>query len=900
MRLHSIKLDNYVGIYNGMGLESISIDFSKCMHKILVIKGDNGSGKSTIYRALNPMNDSTIEFISGKDGKKEISYLLDDSSILKIKYVTQAYYDQRTQKWGYKPAKCSITRQFPNQMPIELNTSGNVTTGKEIIYDLLKLDDNFLVLSALSATNKGIGMQKPAERKRYVNVIIDSLSEFIDINKFLSKKGNVLKSLMNSLTTKLSQIGNIELVQVQVNQDTQALRDMESKKTIMTESLAGIKVQLDELNKGGNINQAYSDEVQKMVGLKKEFDSIDMSLVYSEEEMIRKQKEDATVSTKLEMLREKIQDILEEEKAIRLEITDLEAKLEGYDDQTFQKDKARYEKVCKDIDTYQSMFDKIGFFRYDNITKEDYVRALQTIESINAEIVRLNDTYGNDLISKVALKIGKKVDRENYDKIIGSCALKLKELEAKLDKNTVLEEQSRDFKNVPKDCNHITDCPFISTIVKAKQDLLSDKAKQELIDGIAELNQFIENYNNLKDEQEEFFRCYDDISEVVNKMRIGNLSLERFFGRPPFSKIEECLDPIVRAIPLPIDLETYREYTNYISLLNGLRADKKVLEDAIAYHSSISGESRAYKEELVKKNEKLHEILDNKSKYLYQIKELDNKKVVLAGEIESLHKAKASQALYQQLSDELGISTKKVDELREKVTLNDKLTKEYQEQKQQYNQLTLNDIPLVSNRLEKAKYQLVLYDQYKKDFDQYDSMYKKLQTLLFHSSPKGIQAIYIEAFMNSMLTLTNRLLQLLFNGRFMIKEFCVKENEFSIPCIDTNGNPRDDIAEMSDSQLSMISMIISFVILHNASEYYNIIKLDEVDGNLDNTNRLQFAVLINQIIDILNFHQCIIISHNNEIDLSQSDIMIFRIEKREELQYLMNSGGNIIFNYNAV
>jgi hypothetical protein len=211
----------------------------------------------------------------------------------------------------------------------------------------------------------------------------------------------------------------------------------------------------------------------------------------------------------------------------------------------------------------------------------------------------------------------------------------------------------------------------------------------------------------------------------------------------------------------------------------------------------------------------------------------------------------------------------------------------------------MTDMPIVSNRIEKAKYQMILYDQYKKDYDEYNNLNMTLQKVLFYSSTKGIQSVYIEAFMNSMLQLTNQLLGLLFNGRFMIKQFIVKENEFSIPCIDASGQERDDIAEMSDSQLSMISMIISFVILHKASEYYNIIKLDEVDANLDNTNRLQFAVLINKIIDILNFHQCIIISHNNEIDLSQADMAIFKIEKEEELRYLLNSGANVIFNYNS-
>lgn len=103
---------------------------------------------------------------------------------------------------------------------------------------------------------------------------------------------------------------------------------------------------------------------------------------------------------------------------------------------------------------------------------------------------------------------------------------------------------------------------------------------------------------------------------------------------------------------------------------------------------------------------------------------------------------------------------------------------------------------------------------------------------------------------------------------------------------------------MSDSQLSMISMLISFVLLRNSSNKYNIIKLDEVDDNLDNMNRIQFSILIEQIMIDLGFDQCLIISHNNELDLSNTDIVILKMESQEMIDSLYNSGGNIVFSYN--
>ena len=102
---------------------------------------------------------------------------------------------------------------------------------------------------------------------------------------------------------------------------------------------------------------------------------------------------------------------------------------------------------------------------------------------------------------------------------------------------------------------------------------------------------------------------------------------------------------------------------------------------------------------------------------------------------------------------------------------------------------------------------------------------------------------------------------------------------------------------MSASQLGQLSMIISFVLLHNASEKFNIIRLDEVDNNLDNDNRLRFFSLVYTIMQILNFDQAIIISHNVELDLSNCDLIITRLQNVEAYNALLNSGANIIADF---
>ena len=187
----------------------------------------------------------------------------------------------------------------------------------------------------------------------------------------------------------------------------------------------------------------------------------------------------------------------------------------------------------------------------------------------------------------------------------------------------------------------------------------------------------------------------------------------------------------------------------------------------------------------------------------------------------------------------------------------------------QYNDLTMVSIPELQNQIEQAKYQMILFDQYRRDYSEYSQLYDRLEMVKQHTSINGIQAEIMDYTMNQIISMVNQLSAMLFGGRFSLDKFEITADDFLISFYDAEtGKVRPDISMMSASQLGQLSMIISFVLLHNASEKFNIIRLDEVDNNLDNDNRLRFFGLVDMIMQILNFDQAIIISHNVELDLS--------------------------------
>ena len=146
--------------------------------------------------------------------------------------------------------------------------------------------------------------------------------------------------------------------------------------------------------------------------------------------------------------------------------------------------------------------------------------------------------------------------------------------------------------------------------------------------------------------------------------------------------------------------------------------------------------------------------------------------------------------------------------------------------------------------------------------------------------------------MGKIIALANELLGLLFNGQFVIQPFVINDTEFRIPCLGS-GYLNDDISSMSSSQIGMISMILSFALLHHSSTKYNIIKLDEIDGPLDYNNRVYFMDVLNSIMDIMGTEQCIMISHNSELQIDNSDVILL---KHNDTNSDYNRG-NIIWRY---
>lgn len=889
MRLLRLRLKNYIGIYNGMGLEDIEIDFSKCTHRILIIKGDNGTGKSTIFKALTPLSDSSINFIEEKTAIKEISYMMNDNTIVNIKY--ESVFKDKTRK----PTKCYMSKITQDGAVTNINPTNNITTAKEIIYDLFGLDDNFIVLSQLSANKKGLGGLKPSERKRYVNNIVSSLSAYSEMNKLMTTKSSVLKSILASISTKLSQIGNIELVKNNIIKNEEALSSLKQKEESLVYKIASLNNKISEIDTTGNYLDTYKDLSFRKTILEKEMKDLPETEEYSEDSLIINEKEFSKYEAREEFLRKIIKDSFDKELSIKDEIDENTAKLESlYDSNILSDVKDKINSTKLELSKYEKFAYLID--DYINITDQDYDLSSNAIDKFNSNIDILISSYSKAIIEDCLKYESKPKPNINFDGVIRGLEYSLQEQQET--KNIVLElkRSSDSFKNIPNDCNHKEDCPFIKEVVESHKRLNDYPSLDSIISNIDNTNSKLEEVKTNYEKETTKTICLNEIKSIIDHIE----SIVPIINKFPNTIIQkkDIIHCIREGLYLPVDLSNYIENKNIITIISSLRENLKNLEETKSKIEGSSKESISLRSTLERLNLELDEVIKNKKSNVQELDSILTKKNEINTILNSIHIAKINKEKYEKFSKEYEEVCSSIKEMDKNAESLQTLKEEFRLRSSELNVLRNDDLLNIKRSIEKDKYQLVLYDQYKKDYNEYMSKFNELQMLKKYTSIHGIQTVYMSVFMNSILQETNNLLRYLFGGRFALQPFIINESEFNIPCADTEGRVREDISLMSDSQLSMISMLISFVLLKKSSDNYNIIKLDEVDDNLDNINRIQFSILIEHIMSGLGFDQCLIISHNNELDLSNTDIVVLKLESQEMVDSLYNSGGNIIFNYN--
>ena len=897
MFIKEIELINYVGIYNGIGIEDLYIDFTKSNKGLYIIIGDNGSGKSTLLDALSPLPEDNSSFIKERQAEKLLTIIHNN-----IEYKIHCIHPVDS-KGNRTTGKIYFYKILPDGTELNMNPNGNITSYKEVLYDEFTLDPNFLSLSALSSMNKGIGLMTSGERKKYVNSIISSLSTYNDIFKVLCKRSNVFKGMLNNLSNKISSIGDIEKLNMTYESINNRINSLIKEKDNVSKELSNAQSRVELLDPNGTIQESYNNIYNKLSQNKTKLDSINLEIQKILVNSFKVDKE-TTYDEILELNNQINSRYSDLEVKIRVEETNInnilserEKESEILQDKIAKLNATQLDSINLNIDLIiQQTKDELnrgleqlsvlGLDINSTITKEEFITGIEILNNIREIIIAYNSDKDYDMIIKAFDFIESKSefhDVQELDTLITNYTNQKNELIIKYNRLCEIEKTLDVLDKRPSNCS-IPSCPFIKSALENK-DILEKENIKEIEDTIHDLDDKVLHIQQLKFDENELKMYVNVINNIIRDIKIQSsilnklpLDMSKFYdfntlksmiiGRYDFPEIQVLYENIQYADAINIVKDTKEKLTKLENEYDKIKAKKLIIDEIEKDVEELTSKINLISNSLEDKQKEISSYKDELST-LNTMKLCFNNIMSLYKEQKNLLTEKSSLiSSFNNIKNDITTIKQSLDLI---YSLEDKL---------EFINKELN--PLNEDR-ENIKFNIEKLKEYKEELEIFNNKYQKVETIKKYCSPskEGIQNIYIELYMNTTLQLSNEILSLLFDGRYMIPNFEINDKEFNIPIMG-NGMMNDDVSSMSNGEISMISMIISIAILHQSSSVYNIIKLDEVDAPLDSTNRLQFTFVLEKIREMLNIEQTIMITHNSEIDYNNASLIVFKTNDYEK------------------
>ena len=891
MRIEFVALDNYIGIFNGTGKRHIEFDFTQCKN-VIAIRGFNGSGKSTLMRTLNPFPDSNEMLIPGLEAHKRIIYLKNEFRyIIDIIYPIKNNGERATSKVSILKLNWSTGEQWA------INPNGNVSEAKELIMNEFELDNNYITLSQLSSEDRGLADKRPAERKKFVNDILSDLTAYNSMYKILTKKSSTLKALTSSINMKIDRILNGRSLNNLKDELAMIEKKLKSEELEREEILQEIGA-LDFLivNKKKDLEE-YDNNIIKQSALNKVIETISSDIITTRGSYFYSTQGDKIVddlgdpyknpnltdsinAIKRNIITEKISyqakfknDFNESEKLgnINSEIKDkidkIRMQLSILTDNNAQDPEEFIKSFKENLDSRNEILDEINkrnasklFESNITIEKLDMMKAqldyIMNRININLPIYDTPDGYSVK-IDKVSSKIrNSEIARDEIVKKL-------------LQMNGISEDLINS--KVPKGCK-IKDCPMRLAIEKAEKDNHQIQELKKDLDAcdntIKESKQYMEDLSIRYREslsRSELLTHYNSFSDIILALLNFDTDTKSSFDSIT-SKVWENPDLYNRTVSTLIDkyIDIFNMKAQYEALqttyINTVDLYTKIINKVDQIKELKENES-ALVREYKKNNIELVKLESSCKEYNGYIADINTELDILDRLLPLAIALKEKHESLAQVTEIINKAKENIDSVKDNMNHRAKLIAE--------SNSFADSIEKLRICYNNTNQDFRMAAEYINELTQYNNTYQKIETVKKYTSPTtGIQTLFMEAYMNNVLIVANQLLQLMFNGQFILQPFVINESEFRIPCAG-NGYLNDDISSMSTSQICIISMIISFAMLYNSSSCYNILKLDEIDGGLDTNNRLHFISMLNQVMAIMKCEQCFIISHNAELETGE-------------------------------
>lgn len=894
-KIKSLELNNFIGVYSGIGKYNIKINFFNNINEIILLLGANGSGKTTILSNAHPFS-STYDIrdkiiLEGLEGKKEIIYHSNNNEIIITHY--------------YVPNKDGShkTKSFFSLNGKELNENGTVRSFTKLVEEHLQVTDDYFKVGKIGSNVTNFINLKPTERKQFIANFLPDTSEYLEKNKLAKKRFTEVNSQFKFVSDELYKLGDVKEI-------VASKRILEKEYNKTKEELDSLNVQrieyeteLKNAKKSGFVNELKDIEESpnrdNIKELDKKIDSINNKLgiynkfIYIESDL---SKHNSLLETNT-ILKNKY----EKKKSL------LEVELVGIDNNISHKNEIlskprelllkkrnlleKKQELLKEIDSNANELEEHKTYK----NSISYINSIITKEDNNKSIIKSIVDINNLLSFLNSYMVGKNIDNEHL--ILNDSVIKLKEdiRLLTIDENKYIIKQDLYKKELQEyeykihtigelyntlqelhvnGCSN-KDCPYERILLEEKDISLK----------IDNLYKIIENNKELIETIEEKIKSRETLVEIIEELSkldysilniVYNEKYKDFFdiiNKKDYYGLAYYLKKLYKPIDLnPNILNDIYEAIKFNETLNNKLIE---LENNIAEIDADENFIKNTEEELVLLKNKQKEIEDNINSINSNILENNNKINELINSINKLENCKIE-----------------LSSLNETIQFRDELVKQDEE-----HNIKLKELITIRNKWEEVKYNIVDKEEELKQIENNLNIYKlkiqrtkeylatkkelegkllKINYIKESTDPKtGIPLEIIKDNIGSIKDITNKLLDIAYNGSFQIEDFVVTETEFLIQVRKPNGMITKDILECSQGEVALAKIAISLAILKKLLGNYNILYLDELDAELDHNNRQNFLNIINLLIKELHLEQVFVISHNDLFLENNAGLILF-------------------------
>lgn len=901
MKIQSLRLKNFIGIYSGMKLKEITLDFSKHEFSMYLLAGMNGSGKTTILKSLNPLPGVASDMIrEGKEGEKEI-ILEDEDFIYKIRHV-------------YLPTKSTFkTSSYIEKIDnygnvMDLNPNGNVTSFKNVLEQELNISDDYLKLVRLGSSFSSFIKLSTSDRSKFISKFLSDVDIYLRLHKKVSDDVRTLKNMVKNVSNKLDKIGSKEEIEsnlVLIEKELVNLKDTRDKFIVdRTTYINFIKEEkLDEIDEVIEEKENVKDILKSFKSMKETLSDIAVEISgnvdnfrnYDNLVKIAKSNLDK-LETKCESLEELYKTRFDMLNTISDELENDEIELEKIGDiEYLMSIKDKYNDTKERIKTLEIDygFDK----KLPDYTVSELLMVSEIFDGYKERIENLHEQYNYDLFDEVHFDNhnlqGYKTKYKMKEQAIESVTLALNKLSNEI---SVFESKIKEIKDKyklrPSNCT-ISNCALLGG------DLESTEKKyyilQESYDkGVKELDALNKAINKLADKI--------DICETIIKLKKEIDKNYNTFVKIPFLKRvlkdEEEFDRCVR-----------RNKAFYVK--DSVEAFCNIVEESEVYKELIHTTMPILRTEYNESKSKIERYNTLQNKIKIKTYQLEQTKQQCKDIDESLDDYKDSRKMakdvYESLldMDDVNELYEALDRYKELDDLCQKFDSKIQELTEVKSKLKTveqaivgveRDIEKAEERRNKLNFKKMEIKKFTKEKKILEKDYKDTEMVRTSlSSNKGVPLIHIEIYLQKVRMIANDLLERAFGGSLKLYKFVINDKEFRMPFTADGGITKaSDVSKGSEGQKVILSLVLSFAFISQISSDFNIVLLDEVDGPLDKKNRRMFADVIQKQMDILHIEQLFIISHNDAF-LSQD--MGYILLKDNNLDNVRRD--NVVFDYYA-